>query len=102
MITLTKQTVGMVAHDLAQRVKKRRKEWGLTQAELAQHAGMSLSSYKRFEQKGHISLRSLLWIAHTLNCLEEFNALFTTPHYKTMEEVRRAYKRAQKESEYGA
>lgn len=96
MIELTKQTTGMVAHDLAKRVRRRRKERGFTQAELAARSGMSLSSYKRFEQKGQIALSSLLWVAYELNCLEDFNALFATPHYSSIEEVQRAYKRAQR------
>lgn len=98
MIELKQQTPGEVAQALAKRIRSRRKEHGLTQAALAQKAGMSLSSYKRFEQKGQIAFISLLWIAQELNCLKEFNALFATPHYTSMEEVRRAYKRAQRES----
>lgn len=95
MIELTKQTPGMTARHLASRVRKRRRERHITQAEMAKRIGISLSSYKRFEQKGQISLTSLLWIAQELDCLEEFAGLFAMPYYASIEEVRHAYKKAQ-------
>lgn len=98
MIQLTKQTPGMVAQELAQRVKKRRKEHRLTQAQLATAAGISLSTYKRFERKGQISFLPLLWIANELGCMEEFNELFTNPYYESLEDIDRAFARAAKEA----
>lgn len=98
MIQLTKQTPGMVAQELAQRVKKRRREHRLTQAQLAEAAGISLSTYKRFERKGQISFLPLLWIANELGCMEEFNDLFTNPYYGSLEDIDRAFARAAKEA----
>lgn len=65
-----------VANDLIERVRARRKAQGLTQRRLADRAGVSYSSLRRFETTGEISLTSLLRLAQTLGCLEDFNALF--------------------------
>lgn len=53
-----------------------RKKLGMTQAELAERAGVSLGSLKRFEQTGKISFESLLKLAHILNHLKDFEHLF--------------------------
>lgn len=65
-----------VANDLVERVRARRKAQGLTQRRLADRSGVSYSSLRRFETTGEISLTSLLRLAQTLGCLEDFNALF--------------------------
>ena len=65
-----------VANDLVERVRVRRKAQGLTQRRLADRSGVSYSSLRRFETTGEISLTSLLRLAQTLGCLEDFNALF--------------------------
>ena len=41
-----------LTHEAAARVRARRKERKLTQAQMAKKAGMSFASYKRFEQTG--------------------------------------------------
>lgn len=61
---------------LMDNVKKRRKELKLSQKLLAQKSGVSYASIRRFESSGDISLSSLLKIANTLNCLDDFGALF--------------------------
>ncbi len=64
-----------VAKLLAERSKTLRLEKGWKQDTLATRAGVSLASLRRFEQKGRISLRSLLRLALTLGRLEEFTKL---------------------------
>ncbi|MCD8315926.1 MAG: helix-turn-helix transcriptional regulator [Eggerthellaceae bacterium] len=59
----------------------------ITQEEFAKRASMTLSSYKRFEQKGLISLDSLIKIAIVLGCEDEFDSLFATRKYKSIEDV---------------
>ncbi len=49
----------------------------LTQVELAEKSGVTLSSLKRFEQKAEISLTNLLRIAVVLDSTEGFGNLFT-------------------------
>lgn len=73
------QTEQSVMNDLVKRFKKRRKEKGLTQKQMAEQSGMSYSSLRRFEQTGEIAIASLLKLAKVLGCLEDFNLLFKTP-----------------------
>ena len=47
---LEHQLPGEVLADIAHRVAARRKEQGLTQAQLAEKSGVSLGSIKRFER----------------------------------------------------
>lgn len=72
-------TVQTAENNLKERFKKRRKEKGLSQRKIATLSGVSYSSVRRFEDKGEISLRSLLELARVLGLLEEFNVLFSTP-----------------------
>ncbi len=87
MIELTMNTPDSEARELAARVKKRRLALHMTQAELAQRAGMLLPTYRRFEQTSQISLRGLLSIAYALNALDDFHSLFASKTWNTMDEM---------------
>lgn len=87
MINLDQQTPGEVSHALAARVRARRKERGFTQAQLARKAGVSLGSYKRFEQTGQIALFSLINVAFALGYEQDFEALFAKRGYASIQEV---------------
>ena len=87
MIELTLNTPASEAIDLAYRVKKRRLALHLTQAALAQKAGMPLPTYRRFEQKAQISLQCLLSIASALNALDDFHSLFASDTWNTLDEM---------------
>ena len=71
------QTIQSTLVSLTDRVKERRKELKLSQKLLAQKSGVSYASLRRFESTGDIAFVSLLKIAKVLNCLEDFNALFS-------------------------
>ena len=58
------------------RVRTLRIQAGITQKEMAQRAGVSEGTIKRFEHTGEIQLRSLLAIALVLNRLDEFEEMF--------------------------
>lgn len=63
---------------LAEHVRRRRIDSGLTQQGLAARSGVSLPTLRKFEQKGLISLESFLKLAMVLGLLENIvNA--TTP-----------------------
>ena len=87
MISLDQKTSYEIARDLAARVRQRRKERKLTQDQLAKRAGMSLGSYKRFEQTGQVAFASLLNIAIALVCEGDFDELFSRRHYQSIQEV---------------
>ncbi len=59
----------------------------MTQAELASRSGMSLSSYKRFEQTVEIAFSSLCRVADILDSLEDIEALFSRKEYTSIQEV---------------
>jgi len=76
-----------VAQAVAERAKQRRTAMRLTQAELAQKAGLSLSTYRRFEQQGQIAFSGLLQIAFALDCMSDFNTLFSSQSWATMDDM---------------
>ena len=76
-----------IARAVAQRAKQRRTALRLTQSELAQKAGLSISTLRRFEQTGQISLEGLLQIAFAMDCMEDFKALFAAQSWATMDDM---------------
>ncbi|MBO7674869.1 MAG: helix-turn-helix transcriptional regulator [Atopobiaceae bacterium] len=78
---------GQAKRDVATREKELRKKMGYTQLRLAEKAGVSLGSLRRFEQTGDISFASLVSIAYALGCQDELAHLFTKPAYRSIQEV---------------
>ncbi len=76
-----------IAKDVALQEKATRKKKKLTQAELSARAGVSLASLKRFEQTGEISFVSLLKLAAVLDELDDFEKLFSSETYESIQEV---------------
>lgn len=72
---------------IARRIKNIRKRRKITQQQLAARSNVSYASLKKFEQTGQISLISLVKIAMELDLTDELNNLFTTPVYKSIDEV---------------
>ena len=87
MIELVWKTSEERALEIAQRLKKRRKEKKLTQKELARRSGVSYGSLKRFEQTGKIELTSLIDLANALYLEEDFDSLFARKGYASIQEV---------------
>ncbi len=81
-------TVQAVRDSICHKFKKRRKESGLSQREVAMQSGVSYSSLRRFESTGEISFISLLNLAKVLGCLEDFNAVFATPVIKDLKDYK--------------
>lgn len=82
--------------ETAKRFKKRRKEWGISQQELAAKTGVSLGSLRRFEQTGEISFASLVRLAQHLEAVDDIDNLFATPHYRSIQDIIRARKESSK------
>ena len=76
-----------VSLELAEKAREKRKYMKLTQLQLAEKSGVSLSSLKRFERTGEISLASLLKIAMVLDSLKDFEKVFEKPEYTSIEEI---------------
>jgi len=74
---------------LADRAKALRLTEGWTRGTLAQRAGVSAASLKRFETTGKASLELVLKVAHVLARLEEFRKLLQPPAARSIEELER-------------
>lgn len=74
---------------IAENVRKRRLQMDLTQEGLAERSGVPLSTLRKFEQKGNISLESFLKLLSVIGGLEEvINALKPNiPNFKSIDDV---------------
>ena len=81
---VTPKELGM---EIAANLKKLRKQRKLSQTALAEKAGVSYGSMKRFEQTGEIALESLLKIAIVLGETEPVEALFKPTAIKSIQEI---------------
>lgn len=74
---------------IAESVRARRIELGLTQSGLAARSGVSLGSVRRFEQNGAISLESLLKLLVVVGGIDELTALLkpTSSQFETLDDV---------------
>lgn len=70
-------TIQSTQASLIERVKTRRKELKLSQRLLAEKSGVSYASIRRFETTGDIAFLSLLKISNALDCLRDFDGLFS-------------------------
>ena len=84
------------AKALAERVKARRLEMNLTQEGLSVRSGLPLATYRRFERSGKISLDGLLHIAYALDALDDFDRLFESRKYTTLDEALEANQKNRK------
>ena len=87
ILSLIDKTPNLIMSGIAQRVKQRRLEKGWTQKMLAAKAGLSLPSYRRFESYGEISMRSLVMLAFALDMIDEFETLFSSKTYQSIDDI---------------
>ena len=73
---------------LAERFKALRLSVGYKRATLAQRAGVTVASLKRFESTGQISLKNFLRLAHAVDRLPEFSKLFTPSQATSLAQLR--------------
>ena len=72
---------------LAERLKARRLEKGLSRQALAEISGVPAPTIARFEQQYAISMRQYINLAIALGYAEQMQVLMKEPIYKTMEEL---------------
>ena len=72
---------------LAERLKKRRLEKGITREGLQSLTGVPKSTIAHFETTSKLSLESFVRIAMALGYTEEMDKLFMEAKYSTMEEM---------------
>lgn len=86
-----------MARTPARRVKSLRLDRGWTQEEVAERAGLSLATYRRFERTGHISLERLLKLAVILDARAGFGQIFVGASAQSLAELeQRAERQARK------
>lgn len=76
-----------VTRSLAERLKKRRLEKGITREVLQSLTGVPKSTIAHFETTSKISLESFVRIAMALGYTDELDKLFMEAKYSTMEEM---------------
>lgn len=81
------KTPDLLMQSIAKRVRERRLEKNWTQKTFAAKAGLSFSSYRRFEVSGETSLRSLVMIAFALDMTDEFTTLFSGKAYQSIDDI---------------
>ena len=87
ILSLINKSPDEIMRSVSQRVKERRLEKNLSQKSLASRAGLTFASYRRFETTGEISLKSLVMIAFALDMTSEFDTLFSTPIYESIDQL---------------
>lgn len=90
-----------LADGISDRTRALRIQFNMTQKELADRAGVSFGSVKRFEQTGEISLKHLIRIAVVLNATDDFKSLFQTSSYKSVREVVESKKKIERKRASG-
>lgn len=78
-----------ISLEIAGRIRAVRVSRGFTQRQLSERAGLSLGSYRRFEQTGRIEFVSLIRVAQVLQLDGDFEALFDRPPVRSLDEVER-------------
>lgn len=87
MLILKLSTPQDILQSIAKRVKERRLERRYTQKKIAALSGIPLPTYRRFENTGEISLRSLIFIAIALDMEEDFSLIFATKTYSSIDDI---------------
>ena len=84
-----------VAAALAERCRDLRLVRKWKQSTLAERAGVSLASLRRFEQTGRVSLKSLLRLSFALGRLGDFDSLLQPPPADSIEALERVTSKPQ-------
>ncbi len=77
MISISMKSPFEVAREIAKKAQEKRLKLNLSQQTLSDKSGVSYGTLKKFEQKGQISLESLLKIALALGEMDKFEHLFS-------------------------
>lgn len=82
-------SLSKVQEKLIQNIRERRLQINLTQEGLAERSGVPLSTLRKFEQKGTISLESFLKILSVVGGLEEMVEILkpNKPDFKSIDDV---------------
>ncbi len=94
VISLSIDSPEELAMKLARRAGKKRLQKNWSRRTLADRAGISLSSYRRFETTGKGSFSLVLKVAFVLDSLQEFQELFAITEARSIAELEKLSRRA--------
>ena len=87
MIKLQVHTPREVVRLLADRIRSERLRLNWKQVTLAERAGVSLPTLRRYERTGVTSIENLLRLCHALGHLDEFADLLKPPSVSSLAEL---------------
>lgn len=96
MTAYSLHTPEKIAFQLAERLKAARLASGFKQTTLAERAGVSLGSLRRFEQSGQASLDLVLRLAFALGRLDDFSTLLDGSQPQSLAELVALYEKGRK------
>ena len=79
---LNKKSPDSLSLEIKDKFKECRKNKRVTQKELSKKSGVTYGTIRQFEQKGKISLESLLKLADALDMLSDFDLLFNPENHR--------------------
>jgi transcriptional regulator with XRE-family HTH domain len=78
---------GELCRGIAERARELRVASGQRQKDLAEQAGIPLSTLKRFERSGEVGFRTVVRIAIALRAQDGFAVLFPPREHRSLDEV---------------
>lgn len=87
VVPLPLHTPTEVQQRFALRLRAVRLQLGWMQASLAERAGVSLATVRRFERDGQITLANFLRLAHALGVLDQLAGCFEPPKVRSIDEL---------------
>jgi len=80
---------------IGHRIKRRRLDMGLTQADAAARAGVAYRTWRRLEAEGKASIEDLVRAAMALRCEQDLTTLFPAPPAASMDALLQQQKAAE-------
>lgn len=81
------ETEEEIMRTLAEQLRERRLEKGLSRGALAMMSGVPMATIAKFEQKAQLSLRQYVALCKALGYKDKLKDVMATPIYHTMEEL---------------
>ena len=76
-----------ISQELAQRCKALRLQQNLSQEEIADRSGITLSTYRRFEREGCISLERLVSVIHSLGRISDLERILLPSPVNDLDQI---------------
>jgi transcriptional regulator with XRE-family HTH domain len=101
MLPFSMLTASEIQKHLGLRCQELRLSRNLRRITLAEKAGVSVESIKRFETQGEVSLHNLVLLCLALNCTAEIETLFKSDTPQSIDEILQLQQSASKKRQRG-